>query len=94
MKFIFMLLALFLLTDPVLANPVNNTSECLSMYGHYMEEYGDSQLIPEAQVRDFIGRCLPDDSASRPESLTYIDGTRHQKLFHAPQENGTPRIKM
>jgi len=82
MKFIFMLLILFVLTDPVLAKPVNNTSECLNMYGHYMEEYGASQLIPEAQMREFIGRCLPDYSANNTDSPTYIDGTRHQKLFH------------
>ena len=94
MKFIFMLLALFLLTDPVLAKPVNNTSECLNMYGHYMEEYGASQLIPEVQMRDFIGRCLPDNSASNPDSPTYINSTRHQKLFHEPHKSKITSIKI
>ena len=94
MKFIFMLLALFLLTDPVLAKPVNNTSECLSMYNTYMNEYGASQLIPEAQMRDFIGRCLPDDSVHNTDSPTYIDGTHHQKLFHEHHENEIISIKM
>ncbi len=94
MKFIFMLLILFVLTDPVLAKPVNNTSECLNMYGHYMEKYGASQLIPETQMRDFIGRCLPDNSANNTDSPTYIDGTRHQKLFHERHENGITSIKM
>jgi len=94
MKFIFMLLLLFLLTDPVMAKPARNNAECLNMYGHYMEKYGTSQLIPEAQMRDFIGHCLPDDSANNTDSPTYIDGTRHQKLFHERHENGVTSIKM
>jgi len=94
MKFIFMLLLLFLLTDPVMAKPASNNAECLSMYGHYMEEYGASQLIPDAQMREFIGRCLPDDYANNTDSPTYIDGTRHQKLFHEPHENEISSIKM
>jgi len=94
MKFIFMLLILFLLTDPVMAKPASNSAECLNMYGHYMEEYGASQLIPEAQMRDFIGRCLPDDSVNNTDSPTYIDGTQHQKLFHSHSEKKIISIKM
>jgi len=94
MKFIFMLLIPFVLTDPVLAMPVNNTSECLNMYGHYMEKYSTSQLIPEAQMREFIGRCLPDDAANKTDSPTYIDGTLHQKLFHNSNEKKIVSIKM
>ena len=59
MKFIFMLLILFVLTDPVLAKPANNTSECLQMYGNYMNKYGASKFIPDEQMLDFIGRCVP-----------------------------------
>ena len=82
MKFIFMLLLLFLLTDPALAKPVNTTSECLNMYHNYMDEYGASRLIPKAQMLNFIGRCLPDGTANnRSDEPGYIDGTQHQKLL-------------
>ena len=63
MKFIFMLLILFVLTDPVLAKPANNTSECLQMYGNYMNKYGASKFIPDEQMLDFIGRCVPANAA-------------------------------
>lgn len=63
MKFTFMLLILFVLTDPVLAKPVSNTFECLQMYGNYINKYGASKFIPEEEMLNFIGRCLPDNSA-------------------------------
>ena len=63
MKSIFMLLILFVLTDPVLARPASNTSECLQMYGNHMNKYGASKFIPEKEMLNFIGRCLPDNSA-------------------------------
>lgn len=70
MKFIFMLLILFVLTDPVLAKPVDNTSECLQMYGNYINKYGASKFIPDTQMLDFIARCLPANTAysNRQES--------------------------
>ncbi len=83
MKFIFMLLILFILTDPVMAKPVSNTSECLNMYHTYMNQYGASKFIPDAQMRDFIGRCLPDNAINNTANQpTYIDGTQRQKLLH------------
>jgi hypothetical protein len=77
-----MLLILFLLTDPVLAKPVNSPSECLSMYRTYLDEYGTSESIPDQEMLNFIGRCLPDNAANSPtDDATYIDGTQHQKLL-------------
>ena len=78
MKFIFMLLALFLLTAPVLAGPTDNTSECLKMYGNYMNEYGDSRSIPKKQMFTFFDRCLPANTMRRP---TNNDKPAHQKLL-------------
>jgi len=79
MKFIFMLLILFVLTDPVLADPVltrpvNNTSECLNMYRTYMDNYGASKFIPDAQMLNFIGRCLPDDSVNNYTNTPTYNG--------------------
>jgi len=71
MKFIFMLLILFVLTDPVLAQPVNSTSECLQMYGNYLNKYGNSKSIPDEAMLNFIGRCLPDN---------FIDSNQQQNL--------------
>jgi len=82
MKFILMLLLLFLLTDPVLAKPVNTTAECLNMYHSYLDEYGAGKLIPKAPMLDFIGHCLPDGTSNnRSDDPAYIDGTQHQKLL-------------
>jgi len=82
MKFIFMLLILFLLTDPVLAKPVNSTTECLNIYRGYMDEYGAGKFIPKAQMLNFIGRCLPDETSNNhSDHPDYIDGTQHQKLL-------------
>jgi len=78
MKFIFMLLILFVLTDPVMAKPANNSSECLHMYGTYMNEYGASRFIPDDQLLNFIGRCMPANSMNTPVN----DGKpQHQKLL-------------
>ena len=74
MKFIFMLLILFVLTDPVLAKPVDNTSECLQMYGNYINKYGTSKFIPDGQMLNFIARCLPANAA-------YSDRQESQKLL-------------
>lgn len=74
MKFIFMLLALFLLTGPALAAPANNTSQCLKMYGTYMHEYGASLHIPDAKLLNFIDTCLP-------AATTGYDEPMHQKLL-------------
>ncbi len=93
MKFIFMLLILFLLTDPTIAKPVDTTSTCLNMYGNYLKEYGTGELIPETQMRDFIGRCLPDDSTNNyTRKPAYIDGTQHQKLLRST-DNKTVTVK-
>jgi len=82
MKFIFMLLVSFLLTDPVLAKPINSPSECLNMYRTYLNEYGSGDSIPDQEMLNFIGRCLPDNAANNPaDDATYIDGTQHQKLL-------------
>ena len=77
MKFIFMLLILFVLTDPALAKPADNTSECLNMYHTYMNDYGASRLIPDQQMLNFIDRCLP----------TYSDEPHQQKLLQIIDDN-------
>ncbi len=94
MKFIFMLLVLFVLTDPVLAKPVDNTSECMNIYSTYINQYGSSKFIPESEMLNFIGRCLPDDSANnKTNKPTYIDGTQHHKLLKNINNNKTATIK-
>lgn len=85
MKFVFMLLVLFVLTDPVLAKPVNNTSECLQMYGTYMNEYGASRFIPNEKMLNFVGRCLPDNSTNNPANNG--KPPRHQKLLNIIYNN-------
>ena len=89
MKFIFMLLILFVLADPVMAKPVNNTAECLNMYQNYMEEYGASNLIPEAQILDFIGHCLPDDAFDNSNRNSINSETDHE---HSQPQNLLHRI--
>ncbi|MCK4834601.1 MAG: hypothetical protein KAT12_07475 [Gammaproteobacteria bacterium] len=84
MKFIFMLLILFVLTDPVLAKPAGSTSECLQMYGTYMNEYGASRFIPDEQMLDFIGRCIPAATVNTPGSQS---NPRHQKLLRILNNN-------
>ena len=99
MKFIFMLLILFLLTDPVMAKPVSNTAECLHMYQNYMEGYGAGNLIPEAQMRDFIGHCLPDDAFDNSNRNSINNETGHdhsqpQNLLHRIDEIKNLPIRM
>lgn len=99
MKFILMLLALFMLTDPVMAKPVNNTSECLNIYRTYINEYGASRLIPDAQMLDFIGRCLPDDALNNPmnnatNSATNNDISQPQSMWHGTEQTKTLTIKI
>ncbi len=99
MKFIFMLLVLFLLTDPVMAKPVNTSSECLNMYRTYINEYGASRLIPDAQMLDFIGRCLPDDAFNNPmnnaiNSATNNDSSQPQSILHSIEQTKTLTIKI
>jgi len=94
MKFIFMLLILFVLTDPAVAKPVNTPSECLDMYHTYINEYGSSDFIPDQQMRNFIGRCLPDNSANNlKDKPTYIDGTQHKKLLQNNNDDKAVTVK-
>jgi len=99
MKFILMLLALFLLTDSVMAKPVNNTSECLNMYRTYINEYGASRLIPDTQMLDFIGRCLPDNALHDPmnnavNSATNNDSSRPQSILHSIEQTKNQTLKI
>ncbi len=73
-----MLLALFILTDPVLARPADNTPECLQMYGSYMNKFGNSQSIPRELMLNFIGRCLPTDLNN---NSAYSNTQQNQKLL-------------
>jgi len=77
MKFIFLLLALFLLTDPVLAKPATNSTDCLQMYQRYINTYGASQFIPEKQMLNFYGHCLPTGSMAPVNSAH----PKHKKLL-------------
>lgn len=84
MKFIFMLLILFVLTDPVLAKPVDNTSECLHMYGNYMNKYGASKFIPDKQMLNFIDRCVPATSAysNKQQNLKLLQNIENGEKTH------------
>jgi hypothetical protein len=84
MKFIFMLLILFVLTDPVMAKPANNTSECLQMYGAYMIQYGASKHFPEQVLFNFADRCLPAGSRDNSAVDDYLP---HQKLLRIINNN-------
>ena len=79
-----MLLILFVLTDPVLAKPVSNTSECLQMYGNYINKYGASKFIPDEEMLNFIGRCLPDNSAysSKQQNLKLLRNINSGNYTH------------
>ncbi len=99
MKFIFILLALFLLAEPVMAKPVNNTSECLNMYRSYIGEYGASRFIPDAQMRNFIGRCLPDDALNTSmnnsiNNTTDSDGSQPQNILLSIEHAKNMTIKI
>jgi len=95
MKFIFMLLILFVLTDPVLARPVNNTSECMNMYRTYMDDYGASSYVPDAQMLNFSGRCLPDDSVNNYTNTPVYKGEpqylKHLQIIDDDKQIITPK---
>lgn len=74
MKFLLMVVVLFILADPVLAQSPKNNSECLKIYGTYMNEYGTSKHIPNKQMLNFIDQCLPTENASH-------NTQQHQKLL-------------
>ena len=84
MKFIFMLLILFVLTNPVIAKPTNNTSECLQMYSDYMNQYGASKYFPEQVLFNFADRCLPAGSRDNTAVDEYLP---HQKLLRIINNN-------
>lgn len=74
MKFLLMIVALFILADPVLAQSSKSNSECLKTYSAYMNEYGASKHIPNKQMLNFIDQCLPAENASH-------NTQQHQKLL-------------
>ena len=78
MKFILMVVLLYMLTDPVLAKPADNTSGCLLQYSTYMNDFGTSHFIPDELMLDFIDRCLPADSIYDPANS---GKPQHQKLL-------------
>ena len=78
MKFIFMLLALFVLTDPVLAKPANSSSDCLNMYLTYMNDYGASEFIPREKMLKFIDWCVP---ANLNNDAAYSNTQQDQRLL-------------
>lgn len=84
MKFIFMLLILFVLTDPVMAKPANNNSECLQMYGTYINQYGASKYFPEQVLFNFADRCL---AAGSRDNTAFDDYPPHQKLLRIINNN-------
>lgn len=89
MKFILMLLALFILTDPVLArpvltqpspaqpvtaHPVSNSSGCQNMYREYMNAYETGRSVSKKQMADFVNACMPGNVARTDEAY-------HRKLI-------------
>jgi hypothetical protein len=73
MKFILMLLVLFVLTDPVLAQPLNNTAECQTMHRGLTNAYDSGKPVSEKQIVQFFSRCVQND-------ITRSDEAFHRKL--------------
>lgn len=75
MRFIFMLLTLLLLAEPVLAKSViSNTSACQNMYRDYMNAYNTGKPVSKEQMAYFFNLCMPENSANNDEAY-------HRKLL-------------
>ncbi len=74
MKFIVMLIVLFLLTDPVLANQNQKNAECLAMYRNTLR---DTNQHP-SQILNFLEMCAP---ANAVNNLQNSSERQHQKLL-------------
>lgn len=70
MKTLFMSLVLLVLSNPVLANPNSNPSECLQMYRNYLNDQSTSR----SQVMNFVDNCMPSRQSVADEPL-------HRKLL-------------
>jgi hypothetical protein len=70
MKKLLMPLVVLVLSNPVMASPNSNPSECLQMYRHYLNDQSTSR----SQVMDFVDRCMPARQAVSDEPL-------HRKLL-------------
>jgi len=65
-----MLLILFVLSEPVLADQNNKNAECLKMYRNYMKDHN----ISRSQMFYFLDSCMPADAVNSDEA-------QHQKLL-------------
>lgn len=70
MKKLLMSFFILVLSNPVLANPNRNPSECLQMYRHYLNDQNTSR----SQLMDFIDDCMPSRHA-------VSDEPQHRKLL-------------
>ena len=74
MKYLVMLLMLFVLADPVLANQPNNNSACPEMYRTYLNGYDQGRSMSREQMLHFYFSCMSSNAVNNNEPL-------HRKLL-------------
>lgn len=80
MKKLFMPLILMILTDPVMANQVTSSSECLQMYRNYLNDHSSSRSPSRSEIKNYLENCMP---AANPVNN---DEPLHRKLLQIVDE--------
>lgn len=70
MKSLFMLLMLFVITDPVLAAQPDSPAKCLHKYRTQLNDLSASEVQPQALLLYFSNMCMPE--AARSEDPQYF----------------------
>ena len=80
MKFILMLLVLFVLADPVLADPVlaapalaqpvSNSAECQNMHRGLMNAYDAGKPVSQKQMTYFVDACMSESTADKNQAFS------------------------
>jgi len=87
MKYIFMLLILFLVATPVLADHADKPGKCLDMYRTYFNKFEVSQSQPAALLLYFSNICMPESAHSAEPQyfklLQRMDDDRQVITIHA-----------
>jgi hypothetical protein len=87
MKYIFMLLILFVTIDPVLAEQAEKPGKCLDRYRTYLNDFEPGQSQPRALLLYFSNICMPESAHSEDphylKLLQRMDEERQVITIHA-----------
>jgi len=87
MKYIFMLLILFVTTDPVLADKADKPGKCLDRYRTYLNDSELGQSQPRALLLYFSNMCMPESAHSEDphylKLLQRMDDEQQDITIHA-----------